>query len=174
MRRRSLIKGLVPALLTPVGLYAEVYLSREQARAILLPGSVKHSPVTLTKEQKKAIESASDVRVRSLEVDAWKSADGSWLIFDNVLGKHEFIDIAFAINARGQAKGVEILTYRETYGGEVRNPKWRAQFHGKTSADKLKLDKDIQNISGATLSSSHITAGVKRLLHTWDLVLKNL
>ncbi len=28
---------------------------------------------------------------------------------------------------------MEILEYRESYGDEVRNPKWRAQFTGKTA-----------------------------------------
>ena len=36
----------------------------------------------------------------------------------------------------------------------------------------LKLDEDIQNISGATLSCRHLTDGVKRLLALYDLVLK--
>jgi len=174
MQRRSAIKTVVSSIIAPTFLRAEVYLTRDQARAILASSELRQANVTLSKEQKNAIESASNVRVRSLEIDAWKGKDGSWLIYDNVLGKHEFIDIAFAISPRGEATGVEILTYRETYGGEVKNPKWRAQFQGKTHNDRLKLDKDIQNISGATLSSSHITDGVKRLLHTWNLVLRNL
>ncbi len=38
-------------------------------------------------------------------------------------------------------------------------------------APPLKLTEDIQNISGATLSSKHITDGVRRLLATYELVL---
>jgi Na+-transporting NADH:ubiquinone oxidoreductase subunit NqrC len=106
-----------------------------------------------------------------MQINAFRSGDGSWLIFDDVIGKHEFIDIAVAISSGGQVLGIEVLQYRETYGGEVRNPKWRAQFHGKTSASELKLDDDVRNISGATLSCRHITDGIKRLLHTWRLVL---
>ena len=56
------------------------------------------------------------------------------------------------------------MDYRETYGSEVRNPLWRKQFVGKTLKDPFVLDKDIVNISGATLSSRHITDGVKKLL----------
>ena len=36
------------------------------------------------------------------------------------------------------------MDYRETYGGEVRNPKWRAQFIGKTKDAPLKLDQGHQ------------------------------
>ena len=38
---------------------------------------------------------------------------------------------------------------------------------------KLKLDADIKNISGATISCRHVTDGVKRLLALHDLVLKH-
>ena len=51
---------------------------------------------------------------------------------------------------------------------------WRAQFVGKRADAPLKLGADIKNISGATLSSKHITDGVKRLLVTHALVLAPL
>lgn len=83
---------------------------------------------------------------------------------DEVIGKHELITYAVGIGADGAVRGVEIMDYRESRGGEVRDPRWRAQFNGKRNASALRLDDDIQNISGATLSCRHITEGVKRLL----------
>ena len=68
-------------------------------------------------------------------------------------------------------RGVEILDYRETYGGEVRNANWRRQFVGKRPGSALRLDQDIKNISGATLSSRHVTDGVRRLLVTYQMLL---
>jgi len=96
---------------------------------------------------------------------------GGWFIVDQVIGKHEFIPFAVAIDADGSVKQIEILEYREAYGGQVKNPAWRAQFTGKRHGASLTLRKDIQNISGASLSSRHITDGVKRLLATYALVL---
>jgi Na+-transporting NADH:ubiquinone oxidoreductase subunit NqrC len=81
------------------------------------------------------------------------------------------IPYALALNSDGSVRGIEILEYRESYGGQVREPLWRAQFIGKRHGAELALYKDIQNISGATLSSRHITDGVKRLLATYDIVL---
>ena len=81
---------------------------------------------------------------------------------------------AVSLTAKGAVKQVEILEYNETYGGEVRGDAWRQQFVGKTSAAPLVLNKDIKNISGATLSSKHLTDGVKRILSFHDLVLKSL
>ena len=54
---------------------------------------------------------------------------------------------------------------------EIREALWRAQFIGKRHGAQLALTKDIQNISGATLSCRHITDGVKRLLATHAFVL---
>jgi Na+-transporting NADH:ubiquinone oxidoreductase subunit NqrC len=70
-------------------------------------------------------------------------------------------------------RSVEILEYRETYGGEIRNPAWRQQFVGKRFGSGVQLGKDIRNISGATLSSRHVTDGIRRLLVTWQLLLRN-
>jgi len=63
--------------------------------------------------------------------------------------------------------------YRENYGYEVRNPRWRAQFVGHDSKTTLDLGEEIKNISGATMSCRHITEGVNRVLATYDLFLKD-
>ena len=89
-----------------------------------------------------------------------------------MIGKHEFITYAVGLNADGSVKQIEVMDYRETYGGQVRDERWRAQFIGKKYGAKLKLDDDIQNISGATLSSRHIADGVRRLLATHEIALK--
>jgi len=88
-----------------------------------------------------------------------------------VVGKHDFITYAVALSTDGTVRGVEILDYRETYGGEVRNANWRRQFVGKRPGSALRLDQDIKNISGATLSSRHVTDGVRRLIVTWQMLL---
>jgi hypothetical protein len=165
---------LIPAcaLVMSAPVQATVYLSVEQAQAVMFPGaSFTPDFVTLTPEQMKSIEKASDVNVLNPQLKAWKVSGGGWFIADQVVGKHEFIPFALAIDAQGAVKAVEILEYRETYGDQVRKESWRAQFTGKTRDAPLKLGGDIESISGATLSSRHITDGVKRLLATHALVL---
>jgi hypothetical protein len=155
--------------------YATIYLTVEQAQAALFPGvTLAPIPHRLTAGECGTIEKASGVRVRQRELRVWRAPDGGWLIVDEVLGKHEYITYACGIDPGGAVAGIEIMDYRETYGGEVRNTSWRRQFTGKTAAAPLKLDHDIRNISGATLSSRHITDGIKRLLVTYEAVLKNL
>ena len=165
---------LVPAyaLVVAAPVQATVYMSVEQAQAVMFPGATLESAfITLTPDQMKAIEKASDVNVLSPNLKVWRASTGGWFIADQVVGKHEFIPFAVAIDEKGAVKSVEILEYRETYGDQVRNAAWRAQFVGKTHDAPLKLGTDIQNISGATLSSRHITDGVKRLLATYALVI---
>jgi FMN-binding domain len=101
----------------------------------------------------------------------WKAQAGDKLlglfVVDHVIGKHLYIDFAVALDTSGRVMRVEILQYRESYGGEVREPNWLGQFVGKTSSSPLKVGSDIRNISGATLSSLHVTEGVKRILATY-------
>jgi hypothetical protein len=101
----------------------------------------------------------------------WKAQAGDKLlglfVVDHVIGKHLYIDYAVALDPTGRVMRVEILQYRESYGGEIREPGWLAQFVGKTSGNPLKVGGDIRNISGATLSSLHVTEGVKRILATY-------
>jgi hypothetical protein len=151
--------------------YAKVFLTVEQAQALMFPGAtLKPEFRTLTHEQAKAIEQASGVSVRNKEVKFWRASTGGWFIGDEVVGKHEFIPFALALDDQGTVKSVEILEYREAYGGQVRDPKWRSQFTGKQAGVKLRLDKEISNISGATLSCRHVTDGITRLLATYAIV----
>jgi Na+-transporting NADH:ubiquinone oxidoreductase subunit C len=173
---------IVPALIAPAALvspaYAVQYLTTEAAQKVMFPDAsafVPH-PVRLTDAQKNVVENAAKVRMHFPEQPVWQvMADGKpagWFVLDEVYGKHEFITYAVALDASGAVRGVEILDYRETHGGEIRNPKWRAQFNGARHGAALKLDGDIQNISGATLSCKHIAEGVRRVLAIHAVALK--
>jgi Na+-translocating ferredoxin:NAD+ oxidoreductase RnfG subunit len=102
---------------------------------------------------------------------SWKAMAGEQLlglvVLDHVIGKHLYIDYTVALDTTGKVKRVDILTYRESYGSEVRESGWLGQFVGKTSGSALHVGGDIRNISGATLSSLHVTEGVKRVLATY-------
>jgi Na+-translocating ferredoxin:NAD+ oxidoreductase RnfG subunit len=172
---QSLVLGSTWLLLPVCRVQAKTYLTIEQAQQLIWGATaLAPAPVELSAAQQKAIEQASKVKVRSAKINAWKTADKGWFIVDQVLGKHENIDLAVGITAEGNVNGVEVLTYRETYGFEIQNPKWRLQFNGKNYTTPLALDGAIANISGATLSCSHVTEGINRLVHTWNLVLKTL
>jgi len=160
----------LPVAAISISAYAATYLTVEQAQQTIFPGE-KLAPanIMLTNEQAREIERRSDANVRRKDIKLWKVANGGYFIVDEVVGKHEFITYAVGLNADGTVKQIEIMTYRESYGYEVRNADWRAQFVGKNAAAPLKLNKDIKNISGATLSCRHIADGVKRILATYEI-----
>jgi hypothetical protein len=115
--------------------------------------------------QKLAFPSAAFTEVQPGRV--WKASSGGLFVLDHVIGKHLYIDYAVSLDRAGHVHRVDILQYRESYGGEVRSPSWLAQFVGKSSGSSLKVGSDIRNISGATLSSEHVTEGVKRILSAY-------
>ena len=152
---------------------ATVYLTAEQAQQAIFPGETLSAfPLALSEAQRRAIEKNSGVRVRIAEQKIWRASGGGWFIVDEVNGKHEFITYAVGLHRNGRVKQVEIMDYRETYGYEIRDPRWRGQFAGKSAADPVRLDDDIQNISGATLSCRHVAEGVRRLLALYEVALK--
>jgi Na+-translocating ferredoxin:NAD+ oxidoreductase subunit G len=157
--------------------YAVDFMSETAAQGLLFPKAddFTERSFLLTETLKDQIKDIAGVTPRYDQQHVWqaKVEDKAlgWFFVDNVIGKHEFITYAVAIDMQGKVLGVEILSYRETHGGQVRNPQWRINFVGKTVEDKFKLNKDIPNISGATLSCRNVTDGVKRLLAVHQLVL---
>jgi Na+-translocating ferredoxin:NAD+ oxidoreductase RnfG subunit len=157
----------------PMYAHAKIYVSTEQAQKLIFPNkSFTKYPVVLTEDVQDKMQSASSVSHPFRGDRTWKAADGSWFIVDEVVGKHEMITYAVGISPNGTVQSIEIMEYVESYGYEVAEESWRKQFVGKSADDTLKLKKDIQNISGATLSCKHLTDGVKRIMVMYDLALK--
>jgi Na+-translocating ferredoxin:NAD+ oxidoreductase RnfG subunit len=157
---------------------AERYLTSDEAKQLCFPKADRFQEQVhqFTAEQKKAIakQAGSPVRLRGQRY--WIASQGTnvlgVLVADHVLGKHEIIDYVVALAPDGKVLQIEILEYRESHGYEIRGEKWREQFKGKTTTDKLRLHGDIYNISGATISCRNVTEGVKRVLATFALVLR--
>lgn len=158
----------------PYVCHAAVYLTTEQTKSLMFPQQMlQHQTIQLTNEQLRTLQNISGIH-SALKLDQiFKTPHHDWLVIDQVIGKHEMITYAVALNANGTIKQVEILEYNESYGAQVNNKPWKKQFEGKTPQSALTLNQDIQNISGATLSSKHVTDGVRRIAHLYDLVLKH-
>jgi hypothetical protein len=177
---RPLPHWLVPlaSVVVCVPAQATQYLSVEQAQRLCFPGATAFTPANIVFRPGDvvAIEKASGQKVRSRGEQVWRAEAGGQLqgyfFLDYVIGKHEVIDYAVALSADGRIRRVEILEYRESYGGEVSNRDWLAQFEGKGLGDSLVPGRDIRIISGATLSSRHVTEGIKRVLAIHDLLLR--
>lgn len=161
---------LLPMAAIAAPAYAIDYFTAEQAQKQIFPDAQVFKPmlVKLSSVQRDQIKALAGVRQRWEEQKVWRvEKDGKlagWFIVDDVVGKHEFITYGVGITPDGHVVGVEVMSYRETKGDQVRDAGWRKHFAGKTLADPFKLDEDVPNISGATLSSRNMLDGVKRLL----------
>jgi hypothetical protein len=174
-RREALLQiasGMALAAI-PCSSFATVYMSASEAVTLIFPGETStQQELVLTKPQMMEIERRCGGKVRMPKLEVWRTERGGTVLIDRVTGKHELITYACGINADDSIKQIEILEYREVYGGQIRDARWREQFVGKRAGEPLKFDVDIRNISGATLSCRHVTEGVQRLLASYQVALK--
>ena len=153
----------------PASAFAVDYLSAEQAARLMFPEADRFESreVLLDAAQMQAL-SAHGINARSARWPVTIARRGSaalgYVVTDAVVGKFELIGYAVGIALDGAVTQVEILSYRESHGGEIRLPAWRRQFAGKTAESPLRVGEDIANISGATLSCTHVTDGVRRIV----------
>lgn len=158
--------------------FATQYLSVEEAQKAMFPdaSSFRSIPVKLSNEQMQQIEKLAGVPARSVEWRVVAAYSGDRLlghvVFDDVIGKFELISYAVALTPDANIKQIEILAYRESHGFEIRNTAWRKQFEGKGNAQDLAIGKGINNISGATLSCTHVTDGIRRISAIGSVVLR--
>jgi len=96
----------------------------------------------------------------------WKIFESNSLvgvaILDNVLGKSLPITYLTCFNMDGQLINAHIVKYREDYGYEVGNRRWLNQFLGLIASSDYKVGKNIDGISGATISVNSVTRGINR------------
>ena len=167
--RIALAATALSAAALPGGAFAVDYLTADAAARLMFPeaDAFESRTVSLDAAQLQQL-AAQGVRGRStswpLRVARRGSAVLGYVVADEVVGKVELIGYAVGIALDGSVKQLEILSYRESHGFEVRLPAWRRQFVGKDAGAGLRVGDDIANISGATLSCTHVTDGVRRIV----------
>lgn len=80
------------------------------------------------------------------------------------IGKHRPITFIVGVGADRKIRDAALMVYREAYGGEVRDRRFLQQYIGKQLTDPLLPFRDIQNISGATMSVEAVGRGSKKAL----------
>ncbi|MCA9473543.1 MAG: FMN-binding protein [Nitrospirales bacterium] len=157
--------------LTPEELGQEdVYLTPDEAAALMFPDSttIRKELLTLTPEQKRQIEDIIGWKFPESSFECYVGeTDGDidgWALIQNTVGKHKPMTYMVGVNPDGEATNVEVLVYRESRGSEVRTKRFNYQYEGKDVFDPIRINRDIINISGATMSVRSMSAGVKRAL----------
>jgi len=150
--------------------HAEVFMTEEDAVKIMLAKSerIRKEVIRLSQEKKDAIEQRIGWKFpeESFELYIGETGDriDGYAMVHNTIGKHKHMTYMVGVDNRGACKDVELLVFREAKGSEVRRKRFNAQYEGKTVSDPIRINKDIINITGATMSVRSISAGVKRVL----------
>lgn len=100
------------AIVVPV--HATEYLTVQQAQAQMFPGATfQPVPLQLSDTVRDALNERSGVHEPFNDKGVWKASSGGWFIVDRVVGKHEKITYAVALDAKGAVRAVDILTYQK-------------------------------------------------------------
>ena len=178
--RRSLAAMLsAPAIVflapAPV-LGAQTYLREADAARAMFPESTAsvRKTLDLSDAEVAGISKALGRRIEMrsypyLEVRAEKGLAGIIVILD-VLGESQPITFAVGITVAGALQDVQVMVYREPQGEAIHEKRFRKQFVGKRSNDPITLDKDIDAISGATISSRSATFAARKGLLLGDVL----
>ncbi len=148
----------------------DVYLTPEEAAKLMFPDSdsIRSEVITITEDQKRRIEERIGWHFPETTFDCFigetKGKLDGWAFIQNTIGKHKPMTYMVGVDPEGEVSNVEILVYRESRGSEVSKKRFNYQYQGKTMHDPIRINRDVINISGATMSVRSMSAGVKRAL----------
>jgi FMN-binding domain len=169
------LAALLPA---PIVVAAD-YMTVDEAQKAVFPDADSYQEIVIAQQtpaQLQALLAQAGPQPPHGTIRIWRATQNGHLLghvfVDEVIGRQNLITYAVGIGAEGGLRNLEILAYRESHGGEIRNPAWRAQFDHRTALDQVRFRTDIKNISGATLSSEHVTEGIRWLMALWQAALR--
>ena len=158
----------------------QVYYSTDQALSKAFPNanSFELEAVSLSQEKINLIQQRLGRQINQSQIviyNARKDSEllGYALILEE-LGKYYPITFLTSITSDFAVKEVVLMVYREKIGKSVRKNRFLKQFKQKRSDDPIMVDNDIIGVTGATLSSWAIAAGVKRALVLTEEISKTL
>ena len=115
----------------------------------------KVSKIWIKKDLKVKIHEIMGHDLSVLRLKYWeKEGRTAWILEE--IGKERPITAGIVIN-NGKIERINVLTFRESRGWEIRYPFFTDQFSDATLKEDKQLDRKIDGISGATLSVKAMT-----------------
>ena len=143
--------GLALILASPFSLKAETYFTPQQfVDGAFGANAAKLETLWMTKEVAQQAGKILGHAPKQLRQRYWKHGLQTAWILDEI-GKEEPITAGFIVES-GKIVQASILAYRESRGGEVRHANFLKQYQGVSLLPDHFLNKNIDGISGATLS----------------------
>lgn len=154
--------------------FARVYLSETEAVALQkdrVEDRVEARELVLSETQAERIKREQRVRMYTHRYRVYELfAPGETVAYRRALplqepGQHEYLDVMYGINADGTIHRIDLLVYREPYGGEVAGRRFMRQFEGKSLANsRIRVNMDVIHIVGATISAHSVANAARRAL----------
>jgi Na+-translocating ferredoxin:NAD+ oxidoreductase RnfG subunit len=172
LARATFLTGLLLTAYPPVRLSAQQLLTERQAISKIFPSARFLATDSLHPDSatRAALERALGralyepiYPMRRVYGDDASRLLGYTLVTEE-RGKYRPITMMIGVDTTHRVAGVRILVYREPRGGEVSREYFLRQYRGRAVGDPIRLNRDIINISGATISVQSVNAGVRKTL----------
>jgi Na+-translocating ferredoxin:NAD+ oxidoreductase RnfG subunit len=121
---------------------------------------------SISQKTKRIIQNKIKQKFYQDQIHYWIiEVDGKYhyALLDNTLGKTMPITFLVLFDENQEVIHSSIIKYREGYGGEISGKNWLNQFLGMRNDSLLKFGKDIDGITGATISVKSFTKGISKL-----------
>jgi Na+-translocating ferredoxin:NAD+ oxidoreductase RnfG subunit len=159
------------ATIAPCASAQGVLLTADQALHEIFPEaartSVEHRAIDAETQQRLEQKLGRHIYERALDVTKVFDAGGTfrgYTVVTEEVGKYKPITFMVGVTPQLAVHDVAVMVYRESHGGDVKRKRFLDQYRGKTADDPIDTNRDIINISGATISVRSMNAGVKRVL----------
>lgn len=173
LARATLLSGLLLSGYPPIRLSAQTLLTERQAITKIFPAArwVATDSLRPDSATRAGLERALGralyepvYPVRRIYGDGASPPLFGYALVTEERGKYRPITMMIGVDTAHRVAGVRILVYREPRGGEVSREYFLRQYRGKAVGDPVRLNRDIINISGATISVQSVNAGVRKTL----------
>jgi hypothetical protein len=140
-----------------------IYQTDDAFLSDVFNGNVPKSQVVWVKgELSQTLETILGHRYSGLRIRYWSDEQKSTWILEEI-GKEQPITFGVVISDQ-RVEQVKVLAFRESRGDEIRHPAFTQQFE-QAGLSGLNLDRQVDGISGATLSVWAMTSVVRMALY---------
>lgn len=163
-------------LIHPGTLQAEVFYAKDEALHLAYPEADHFEMQTLiiNSEQSAKIEELAKVKLDSKIFTFHKAFHGKVLLgyvaIDSHIVRTHPETFMLVLSPEGMLEKVVILAFHEP-PEYMASERWLNQFAKKNLADRLYPSGDIQGIAGSTLTSQAMSAGVRKILAIYQVLI---
>src|SRR3989338_2792137 len=148
----------------------QAYLTEEQALSLVFPecDEILTDEFVMSPEEKSSLEKLLSRRLYEdgfrVYIGKKKGDIQGYAIITEEIGKFHPFTFIVGVNPDGKISNVAVLVYRESRCGEIAKKRFLYQFMGKSFKNPIRINKDIINITGATMSVQYMCAGVRKVI----------